>query len=302
MNFLKQVSENIWIQGLITSGIILTIIFGIGFLLLIFKPSKNRKSIKYIYSFAAGFILITAIVGQFVEAREKLLNFYESKQNHFISDAAESFVSLAIIIAGILIAALIVFLIHKIYRKFNHHRDHSQVHLHSHELDHNYDLLMHGHSKIPGIIILTSHRFPAGLAIGGLLYNANYLGSEYSMLALIAFIIHIIPELLIVYFGLLDSGKSRKETFGYASLAKIAIIPGIFLGLAFGEITTFASMFWFQPLIFIIVGSLLVWGVIIELAPEFIHHRQSSKIISAMSFVFMLGVALSLFIQFIHSH
>ena len=303
MEWLKNITNNIWLQGLIISGLIMMIVFIIGMLLFLIKPSSKRKSIKYIYSFATGFILITAIIGQFVTAREKLNNFYNGKSNTIINEKLEIFVSFLIIFLGVVIGAMIALLIHNMFKKFNKHKDHNKMHNHDHSLDHDYDLLIHGHSKLPGIAMLLTHRFPAGLAIGGLLYNSNNIQDNLSsLLALVAFIIHVIPELVIVYFGLLDSGKSRRKTLLYSSLAKIAILPGIFLGILFGKITQLEAMFWFQPLIFIIVGTLLVWGVVLELVPEFIHHKGNSKAITSMSCVFMAGITFSLFIQFIYTH
>lgn len=315
MDWLKE--YNIYVQGAILSSIIAGFLIFTVSILYLFKIKIPKERMKYVYAFSSGFLLITAIVGQWVSARHNLQSFWES-QNSSASDPdptiGQSFISIAIVLGGIFLGSLVAFGM-KIASSHDKHNHDETIHSvkHDHKFTSHPSILstpvedIH-ESKVHKerntiIYMILSHRIPAGLIIGILLVNFNFDDGEYSLAALLAFLVHMIPDMLIVYYARVDAGYSRLNSFIFSIFAKLIIIPFIFIGITASEFTsmTSPSTFWIIPIFLSMAGIIMTWGSIFELAPSFIH-AKTNKETYRIIFMFIIGLSLAMSIQLIHSH
>jgi zinc transporter ZupT len=85
------------------------------------------------------------------------------------------------------------------------------------ELNHDHSHLIYNlndvnpKSKILGLMLLMSHRIPGGLIIGFLISNIQHNGevSAVDIVFLVTFILHIIPEELILYYRQMEMGVKK---------------------------------------------------------------------------------------------
>jgi hypothetical protein len=85
------------------------------------------------------------------------------------------------------------------------------------ELNHDHSHLIYNmndvnpKSKVFALILLMSHRIPGGLIIGFLISNIQHHGqvSTVDIIFLVTFILHIIPEELILYYRQMEMGVKK---------------------------------------------------------------------------------------------
>ncbi|NQZ65924.1 MAG: hypothetical protein HRT99_01750 [Mycoplasmatales bacterium] len=313
MEWLTQ--YNIWIQGLILSAVIVSTLITTVTILFLFKIKMPKERLRYVYSFASGFLIVTAIVGQWVTARHNLTEHWENF-NKSNSDPdptmGQTLISILILIVGSLVGSIMAYSL----KKLSGHSHHHQPDAHSGHSHHNHsshlDVLslkseiMHESKvhkeKTPVIWMILAHRVPAGLLLGILLVNFNN-GGEYSLAALFVFILHTIPDMMIVYFARIKAGYSRKNSLVFSILVKLILIPFILIGIAASTYIDVDSQAWFWviPLLLSMAGVIMLWGAIFELAPIFIHVK-TNKDTYKLIFTFILGLTLSMAIQLVHHH
>ena len=316
MDWLKDF--NIYIQGLILSAIIAGALIVTVSILYLFKIKVPKERMKYIYAFSSGFLIVTAIVGQWVTARHNLQTHWEQYNNptnapgDFDPSIGQTTISIIILVSGIIIGSLMAYGMKRIsLHSRNHDEDHHKGHKH-HKEDHPISLsskeeVMHEvkvhKEKTPIIWMILTHRIPAGLIIGILLVNFNFADGEYTLAALLAFLLHMIPDMVIIYYARIEAGYSRLNSFIFSIIAKLIIIPFIFIGIAISNYTSMSSneTFWIIPFLLSIAGIVMVWGAVFELAPSFIHIKNN-KDTYKLIFMFIIGLGLSMAIQLIHSH
>lgn len=315
MNWL--VNFNIYIQGLILSSII------VGFLILtvtflhVFKIKIPKERLKYLYAFSSGFLLVTAIVGQWVTARHKLTSHWE-QVNEKLKDTdpslSQTTISIIILVCGIIVGSLMAFGIKKLSTNSNHTHSSNLHSNHQHDkndkhapllntpIENMHEIKTHNDRKAVIYMILT-HRLPAGLILGILLVNFNS-GSEFAFASLLAFILHIIPELIIIYYARIENGDTRVKSLIFSLTVKFLLIPFIFLGILISNYIDVNSSgtFWIIPFMLAIAGIVMIWGSIFELGPLFIHSKDNVNEMYKLIFTFIIGLTLSMSIQFIHVH
>lgn len=317
MEWLKNF--DIYVQAAIISSIIAAFLVATVSILYIFKVKMPKDRMKYIYAFSSGFLIVTAIVGQWVSARHELTEHWVDLNKGVANldgdpNLSQTVTSISILIGGAILGS---FMAYAMKLKVAHSHDHNkQDHAdHTHQFQH-----IHGHPEIIStqaeiiheakvhkekstvIYMILTHRIPAGLIIGLLLVHFNH-GGEYSLASLIVFILHVIPEMVIVYYARIEAGYSRKSSLIFSIFAKLILIPFIFLGVVMSNYIDqdSAGTFWVIPLLLGITGIIMVWAAIFELAPTFIHIKNSKETYKVI-FTFLLGLSLSMAIQLIHSH
>ena len=315
MDWLTQF--NMYIQGLVLSAIIVGTLITTVSILYFFKIRLNKRHIKFVYAFSSGFLLITAIVGQFISARSNLTEHWEKLNLATLPTGADpdptfsqTTISIAILIGGLVLGTLIAYAMKKIStHEHNHekgmHKGHNHEILKHSPLD-SVDVIMHESKvhkeKTPVIYMILTHRIPAGLLLGILLVNFNN-GGEYSLAALLVFILHTIPDMTIIYYARIEAGYSRLNSFIFSIFAKLILIPFIIIGVAIANSIDInsASTYWIMPIMLVTAGIIMAWGAIFELAPSFMNLKDSKDVYKII-FTFITGIGLSLAIQFIHHH
>ncbi len=309
---------NIWIQGLILSSIIVATLIITVTILYLFKVKMPLERLRYVYAFASGFLIVTAIVGQWVTSRHNMIEHWEAINpkmpggEHSDPTTSQTFISITIFVVGSFIGTLIAYSLKKLSGHSHEHQigsheghDHHKRSTHADALSSREEIMHEAKvhkEKTPVIWMILAHRVPAGLLLGILLVNFNN-GGEYSLASLIVFILHTIPDMMIVYFARIKAGYSRKQSLIFSILVKLILVPFILLGIATSAYIEISSEVWFWviPLLLSIAGVIMVWGAIFELAPIFIHiktNKDTYKII----FTFILGLTLSMAIQLVHHH
>ena len=293
----------IYVQGAILMGIVFALLLSVVSILYVFKINIKKDRMKYVFAFSSGFLLVTAIIGQWVVARHELSEHWVTKPN-----AGETAISISIVVAGIIMGTLFAYILKK--KTIHSHTGEMQVHddatSHPTAINTKAEIIKesatHKH-KTPVIYMILAHRMPAGLLMGILLVNLNGNNNVYSLGALVAFIVHIIPEIIIVYYSRIEAGYSRKQSFIFSILAQLFIIPFVFVGIALSHYIGPDSQyaFWVIPLMLSMAGIIMVWASIFELAPAFIEVKDN-KSTYKLIITFIVGLTASLIIQFLHAH
>ncbi len=305
MEWLKK--YDIFLQSLILSSIIILILSIVLIFLYLFNIKTSKNNIKYVYAFSSGFMIVTAIVGQWVSARTMLIN-----HNHN-EEILKTLIYMTIFAFSIIIGSIFAFLIKRYSSKIEHTHlinnekhieGHKHAQIHTHLLDTKDEKIIEfKKNKNTLIYMILTHRLPAGLILGILLVNFNYRGTEFALSVLITFIFHIVPEIVIIYFAKIENNQNKKQAFIFTFFTKLLIIPFIFIGVLLTKYVNIKSeiMFWIIPMLLIISGVVMIWGSTFELGPIFIHifeDKQTYRVI----FAFIIGLSISMIIQFIHFH
>lgn len=217
---------------IITICVISLIVVGIpliyGLVLPIFKPKISKKANKYLYAFSSGFFLIMATV---LFIGESKIHLEEHFQTAVVNNPGGAKVITGLVIGAVILMGLMIslglkyFFASKSADGLNHNHDHD--HLIFNLNDHNPK------SKAFAIFFLLSHRIPDGLIIGTL---CTAIAREQggidvtNIIFLCSFVIHIIPEELIIYYRQIDMGVGRKKATMNSLVAIIAVIPLIIIG------------------------------------------------------------------------
>lgn len=273
-----------------------------GILLPIIKPTISNNSYKYLYAFSSGFFLMVATVLFIGESKTHLEEFFiETTKNNAV---ATKFI-VGSIVAGIVFFGLLISLGAKyFFVKTRKSKNLNDVFVDNH----NHDEMIFNindynpKSKTMAIFFLLSHRIPDGIIIGLLCSQIAREGVDpVSIIFLCSFIMHIIPEELIIYYRQIEMGISRKKATLNSLLAVICIIPLIIIG---------AVISWFSlenelaiHIIQLIAASFLLFISIIEFLPEFLHDiKISGKEWYITMLIFIIGIAIGLFVISLHDH
>ncbi len=285
---------------LIVSSIVIAIPWLYGLLLPIIKPTISKKTTMYLYAFSSGFFIILAIFGFYAEAKEELTVYLEN--NHF-SQGAIWGINIGIIGGGAFLvlgfSILIKFLIAKKISK-KHDSGLESEHNHSHLIYNINDV--DPKSKMLALILLLSHRIPGGLIIGFLIANIQHQGtvSAVDIVFLITFILHIIPEELILYYRQMEMGVKKWTAARNSFLGTLLLVPFIFIGAYASQ--SISSNVILISFLKVCVGSLILFSALVEFFPEFLHNKMDAKTWYITITLLMLGIVFGLILFSIHSH
>lgn len=279
-----------------------------GLLLPVIKPRLSKRTTTYLYAFSSGFFMILATVGFLAESKENLTHFFEPK---FSDNIAITYTIVALIIGSVVLFALSMALlakwkfIKKAENQENHHFGEGHDHDHIIFNPSDYD----PKSKRLALFLLLSHRVPGGLILGLLaasIANQNGVLDQSNILFLIVFVIHIVPEELIMYYRQIEMGITRWKAVRNSMLSTMFLIPFIIIGSAVKfslpensfEIMNQLVM----PIVQTLAASFLLFTSMIEFFPEFLHFKLSGKEWYKTVFLFIVGIVIGLIILAFHHH
>lgn len=288
---------------IITISVISLFVVGIplmyGLLLPVFKPKISKNANKYLYAFSSGFFLIMATVLFIGESKIELEEYFKTvlTNNEIGSKAITGLIIGGVILVGLLVSLGLKYLFaSKSSNALEHNHDHDNLIFNLN--DHNPK------SKAFAIFFLLSHRIPDGLIIGTLCSQIAKDGNGVNITNIVflcSFIIHIIPEELIIYYRQIDMGISKKKATLNSLIAIASIIPLIIIG---------AIISWFSQanqvaiaIIQLVSASFLLFISIVEFIPEFIHDlKNNGKAWYLIILIWIIGVVIGLFVISLHSH
>lgn len=282
-----------YIISLILSATIISIPIIFGIILPLFKPTIKKKSYIYLYSLSSGFILVLGLFGLITQPLMEYSNVAHKSK----------WVTFGIGVGGSIVGMVIAFAIrHLLHNEKNSdlHKDHKQRHNHE-DYIFNIKEIQCKKEKSTMIILLLLHKLPAGLTLGlGAALSIQNGNKILGFGALAALILHMLPELLTIYYRQIEMGVNKWKAMLNLILMQLILIPFIFIGTALGE--SLNNNKWFITFILTIAGAILVFTAIVEMIPEFIdqdftHNKWHKTII-----LFIIGFVLAIGILLVHHH
>ena len=268
-SFLKDYA--LWQQALVVGSILMVIVIFFGVLIPVLKPKIKRKSMVYLYSFSTGYFIVLAIFGLLREASHTLTDKTEG-----LSVAVQNTIIIAVMTCGVVIGMggglLFRFILAKSSDEL--HLDHGD---HSHS-DHIFNVadIDHPRSKWVAILLLLSHRLVGGVTLGLLVYNINLgssaIGETFNLGIILAFILHLIPEVLIIYYRQREAGISQIRAIINGLLFKFMMIALIVIGAYLGE--WISAVYWLIPLFLATSAGAMSFAAIFELTPEVLDNKE----------------------------
>ena len=269
-------------------------------LLSLFKIKITKNGQMYLYSFAAGLIIILGTVGFIGEALE------HSREHFSEFNAVNILQIIGLVGGGSIIGISLVFLLRwLITRNKNELHEHHHFHDHNDEIFNVRDIDNKKIKWLP-ILLLLGHRCVDGITLGFMANTANagHVGiAEFDNWGMIiTFAVHLIPTSIIIYLMQLDIQNHKRFkalmiTIGMGLLMVPFTLIGGFLIANVQE-----TVWWLMPLLFAISGSIMTLMSIIELIPEFIHFRNSQKKQWITSIVLLsIGIILAIILISIHT-
>lgn len=274
-----------------------------GICLPIFKPKISTRATKYLYAFSSGFFIMMSTVLFIGESKghleEEFINIFQ--QNVVLGKTVTGIVIASLICVGLLFSLGLKYFFAKrfkgkaINQESEHKHDHDALIFNLN--DHNPK------SKAFAIFFLLSHRIPDGLIIGTLATQIAKSGdiNPVNIIFLCSFIIHIIPEELIIYYRQIQMNIPVKKATINSLIAVCSIIPLIILG---SVITWFSLNNEFAiHVVQLIAASFLLFISIVEFIPEFIHDVKSNgKQWYITILIWIIGITVGIFVLSFHDH
>lgn len=242
-------------------------------------------------AFASGFFLIIGILGFVNDSREELVEIHAEQWSIFL-------VMFGGITISLLTALLLKFLIVKLSTK-NKDVHYHDIHSHDH-LIYNASDIRPDKTKLFAVLLVLAHRIPGGLILGFLVNQVAREGFDAnSIIFLVTFMIHIIPEELIIYYRQIDSGINKwKATFN-SFLATLLLVPFILVGV-YG--TGAIDNAYFFAFVKACVGGFFIFVALVEFIPEFFHRKLDGKTWYITIFCLLLGIICATAVMSLHVH
>lgn len=271
----------------------------------IIKPTISNNLSRYLYAFSSGFFIIIATVLFIGESKTHLA---EELETIVSGGAAASTAVLAVILTSTILLGLFfslgikyLFAKNKGTKIFNDHT-HNEKHNHSHDhmifniSDYNPK------SKSLAIFFMLTHRLPDGLFIGLIASQIARDGVDVvNIIFLISFVIHVIPEELIIYYRQIEMGISKKKATFNSFLGNVATIPIIIIGSVAGWFSNESEIA--IHIIQLIAASFLLFISIVEFIPEFLHENKlTGKEWYKTILILIFGIGFGIFVVCFHSH
>lgn len=282
----------LWLESIIIGSILMGIVIIFGILIPLFKPIIKKESMIYLYSFSTGYFIVLALFGLL---RDALGNIDYGTRN--MTPTIRSIIIISILSFGIIIGMSTGLLFrYLIIRKQpeihdNHYgHSHSDVIFSSNEID-------HPKSKWIGVLLLLSHRVVAGLTLGILVFNFKYKYEEhidtFTIGVIIAFIFHLIPEVLIVYYRQREAGVKMWSAILNGIVFKFILIILIIIGAYLANILK--VQYWIIPLLLSISAGAISFAALFEFIPEILHvESQSKKVWYLISITLIMSFAIAI--------
>ncbi|WP_373436977.1 ZIP family metal transporter [Metamycoplasma equirhinis] len=269
----------------------------------IFKTKISDKKSIYLYAFSTGMFLMIGSIGFMQEAFLNLRWIHSLGISEFQYNAWLALIIGSSSLLGLIIVILGRYIFVKISKKTNIHihNDHSE---HGHS-DHLISIKDIDNPKAAwmAIIMLMSHRIIDGVFLGYGVFALTYSSTDYKAIIplLITFNIHIILEVIIVYYRQIQYGQKKWKAILYNLLTIALIIPFMFLGAFLGK--EIRDSRWILPVLYALAGSIIIFMAVFELIPEFIHVRNQNPKTLYMTFaIFAAAIVITIIILSFHGH
>ncbi|MDE5553531.1 MAG: hypothetical protein K2I67_03185, partial [Malacoplasma sp.] len=256
---------NLLIYIVILLGVPSLLIIGISFI----KPTIKEKTSFYLYAFSSAVFIMIGTLGLLKESFEGSSEFVESL--HESSEIETKLISIGIIVGGALIGLVIVVLFRYLFVK-KVGEIHSLHENHSHS-DHIVNVKDIDNPKAAWLVIflILSHRTIDGFVLGGYVAKVS-VGIPANLGIVITFNLHIIIEVIIIYYRQIQFGEKRWKATLYNFYTLLALVPIMFLGAYINKYLD--KIGWILPLTNASGGAIITFVGIIELVPEFLHNKK----------------------------
>ena len=112
--------------------------------------------------------------------------------------------------------------------------------------------------------------------MGLLVYNINMgntlIGEAFNVGIILAFIFHLVPEVLIIYYRQREAGISQWRAITNGLLFKFTMIALIVIGAYLGS--WISAVYWLIPLFLTISAGAMSFAAIFELTPEVLDNKE----------------------------
>lgn len=231
------------LKALILASIIVGFLTVLAFLLVLIRPKPKKELFKYFYAFTSGFVIVIGTLGLFHEAREKI--------NDALGDI-NGINILYVVLVGLIATLLSLVILYFIKGQTVQTRKKGQK----------------IHKKWWGIILVLFHRIPASITIGLL---ASTIQDEIALFIVIC--LHMIPEVLLMYYRQVEMGISKKKILFNIILINSIFIPLIIIGAAIGE--GIHDYWYIEASIYFLTGIVMAYASVSELIPEYINYLSA---------------------------
>ncbi|WP_412031707.1 hypothetical protein [Metamycoplasma buccale] len=274
-----------------------------------FKFKISGKKTIYLYAFSTGMFLIIGSAGFIKEGIILLEQWFHDKGSNGglkytggSTTLEQTFIALIVGISS-LIGLTIVILGRYLFVKKSKTEPHEHHSDHAHS-DHLITFRDIDNPKAAwmAILMLLSHRIIDGLVLGFSVYQMSGSGYTNANVALIVtFNLHILLEIVIVYYRQIQYGETKKKAILYSFLTLLLLIPIMFIGAFLGKYIDRVG--WLLPSLQIMGGAVIVFASVIELVPEFIHYRNEGvKTIYGTLITLAVAIIFTLVILSFHTH
>ncbi|CAC13465.1 predicted coding region [Mycoplasmopsis pulmonis] len=301
-DFGGNINLAIFINLIIYSIILLISPIILVFLVSLVRPKIKKQNNILLYSFSSAMLLILGTVGFIKEGYSEIEIALHSSQSYLTNGSItkEQFLIAAIIGSGALVGLMSVFILRAFFSRFfkEVHVDHTE---HSHS-DHiiNFSDIDNPKAAWLAILLLLSHRTIDGFVLGATVSRITQ-GDKINIGLIVTFNLHILIEILIVYYRQVQYGQNTKKAMLYNFISVLILIPIMTIGAFINRFLS--QIWWLLPFIYASGGTIIAFVAVIELVPEFIHLRNDSKKTWYFTLIsFGCGIIFTLVILSFHSH
>ncbi|WP_027120372.1 ZIP family metal transporter [Mycoplasmopsis lipofaciens] len=290
------------------------------------KDTLSKKGSVILYAFVTGFFITMALFGFLRESLEK--SSLSAKAEGFSGWSLYGWNILLVgggLTAGLSFGWFLRFIVKKATSSKIKEDPKASLYIHIHDLSHDHEHEAHDHSnialnhkishkevtnkksdtklKIVALLLLLTHRIPAGFLIG-YSFNAFFTtGAQFGALNaafLISFILHLIPEEIIFYYRQREMGISKWKAVFNSFASLLLFIPLMLLGIYLGK---YINQIWqLSAFVQAMISGTFLFTAIIEFLPEINHAHHDKKFIKKVLFVFLLGIIICATILSFHDH
>lgn len=306
---MDNINLAIFINLLIYSGLLLALPIIFTLIISKFKPKLSKVGTFYLYAFSSAILLMVGTVGLIGEGIEGFRDFIETNQTITSLNSAYKILIAIFSVAGASFLGLlfVIGLRYLFVKRFGElHINHSFHQHNDHIFNENEIDVIHQQSNTKKqallvIILLLTHRTIDGFILGSSVAHITNESTKLNIGLLVIFNIHIILEVIIVYYRQIQYGEKKKKAVLYTILTLVMIVPIMFVGAFINKYLQ--AIGWFLPLVSISGGSILSFVSVIELAPEFIHFKKTeTKTWYKILAFFALGIVLSVTLIILDAH
>ncbi|WP_457961969.1 hypothetical protein [Candidatus Mycoplasma pogonae] len=270
------------------------------------KPRIKKSSNIYLYAFSAGMLILIGTVGFMGEAYQKVESFVHNPSTGLDSFVHQNpnwggqLIAAGVVGGGALIGLSVIFIVRYFFVRFfgETHSDH-------HEHDHHDQMINMTDVDNPksawlAILLLLSHRTIDGFVLGSTISKLAR-GESLNVGLIVTFNLHIVIEILIIYYRQIQYGQTIKKAVIYNLLTTFLLLPIMLVGAFLHQYIESVGLL--LPIINAGGGAVLTFVAVIELVPEFIHLRKGSKRHWYITLAaFALGIIFALVLLSFHSH